>query len=373
MAAYTFTTNKGHRNVLAKASAEAKMVVGITRAFVNTYAEYQSQYAKGLLPVPASFRFDALNRADDDIITLGEATSVVGFPGKEIRIKPTDENMKNLMLQIQQTKTADSLERQIIKDGKRTHRILFPFYASVPSCASCHNELQNLTEADKWQVGDLMGAQFVDQNIDKQLQDMTRTALLISILFFLTSFALSYCGFFLYKQFLLGRKLKVLATTDSMTGCINRREMYSRISQITGRANGALLMLDLDHFKKINDAYGHAAGDAVIQTFTARIKRALRSSDWVARIGGEEFIVWLPDIKPHDALVVSERLRKESECTPLQRQHETISYTVSIGLHIVNNAPPSRLDSWIQAADALLYKAKEQGRNRIVFQRELFV
>ena len=156
-----------------------------------------------------------------------------------------------------------------------------------------------------------------------------------------------------------------------MTGCINRREMYARINRMTARANGALLMLDLDRFKNINDYYGHAAGDEVIVDFSRRIKNALRNDDWAARIGGEEFVVWLPNVKPASALQITERLRKDIEVTPLELDDVTINYTVSIGLHIVENDPPSLFDSWIKAADELLYRAKSEGRNRVVFNSEL--
>jgi len=218
-----------------------------------------------------------------------------------------------------------------------------------------------------------MGTQVVDQDISRQLSAMKLNAFEFATLLFLATVALSYCSLFVYQQFHQGKELKTLATTDSLTGCINRREMYARVNRMASKVSGALLMLDLDKFKQIKDTYGHSVGDAVILDFTARIKNSLRNDDWIARVGGEEFVVWLPNVKPTAALLVAERLRKESENTLVVDDVANISYTVSIGLHVVNNSSPSLIDSCVQAADALLYRAKSEGRNRVAFQRELMV
>ncbi len=314
-----------------------------------------------------------MHRIDRGALDRGGVTSVVGFPGRAISNAATDEHMQQQMLKLEGNQQADALQSVLTQDGKTIHRTLSPFFASEPACADCHNRLQKLEGDQRWKVGDLMGAQYVDQSIDLPVAKVLENARLVSILVFLIFVAISYCCLFLYKQYQLARELKVMATTDSMTGCINRREMYVRIKNLSGRATGALLMLDLDRFKQINDTYGHAVGDAVIKDFTALIKGALRNDDWVARIGGEEFVVWLPDVKPTTALLIAERLRNETDSSLLEFGDQTIHYTASIGLHIVNNAQPSLIDSWIKSADALLYRAKNEGRNRVVFERELMV
>ena len=370
-AVYTTTTSKGHSDVTAEAASEARLIVAITNGFVRTYSEHQATVARGLLPTPATFRADALHRADGWLADNGGSTSVIGLPDREIVKAATDEQMRQQILQLEASPDTEVLESLYLQGSKTIHRSLFPFFASEPACAACHNRLQNLTGNEQWRVGDLMGAQYVDLNIDKQILQLKKSVRLISALVFLTVFAGTYCCLFVYKQFQLSRELKALATTDSMTGCINRREMYTRIDRMTERTNGALLMLDLDRFKSINDSYGHAAGDAVIIDFSKRIKNALRKDDWAARIGGEEFVVWLPDVSPASALLITERLRKDIESTPLELDDITIAYTVSIGLHIVKNASPSRFELWIKAADDLLYRAKNEGRNRTVFQRDL--
>jgi len=368
---YFTVLSKGESEVKAVATAHARTIVEITNGFVNVYSDYQNRYAEGLLPVPATYRADAFRH--QSVLSPGGSTSVVGLPGKEIANAAPDEQMRTQLIKLENTPDLEFLETELSQGETTIHRTLFPFVASVPGCANCHNQLQNLTGSDQWQTGDLMGAQFVDQNIQSELADVRHNAWLFAILVFLTTIAISYCCLFLFSQFQLGQELKRLATTDSMTGCINRREMYSRISQLSGRTSGALLMLDLDRFKQINDSFGHAAGDAVIQDFSRRIKSAIRSEDWVARIGGEEFVVWLPDIKPATALLIADRVRRDCESSPLQFDSEQIQYTVSIGLHVLDNDQPSRLDTWMQAADELLYKAKAEGRNRVVFQKQLMV
>ncbi len=371
MAVYFAALKRGQHDVVTAATSESELVVAITSGFVQTYSEYRMRFGKRQLPVPASYRADALSNAGTRLLDHGGVTSVVGLPGREIANLATDEQMQQQLLKLEGAPGTDILVSLQTRDGTTHHRTLFPFFATDQACASCHNELQNLTGDDQWKVGDLMGAQFVEQNIDYQLTNMKRQVWLISVLVFLTLLAGSYCILFLYRQFQLGVELKTLATTDSLTGCINRREMYARINRMTDRANGALLMLDLDHFKRINDNYGHAVGDAVILDFSSRIKKALRSDDWAARIGGEEFVIWLPDVKPASALLITERLRKDIDSSPLEIDDLTINYTVSIGLHIVENASPSRFDAWMNTADQLLYRAKSEGRNRIVFQKEL--
>lgn len=131
------------------------------------------------------------------------------------------------------------------------------------------------------------------------------------------------------------------------------------------RTNGAVLMLDLDKFKLINDTFGHKAGDKVIQDFSSSLRAALREDDWVARIGGEEFVVWILGVEPIDAIKMAERFLANAEQAPVV-DAKKITYTVSIGLHIVQNATPTLFDNWMKATDELLYRAKETGRNRIV-------
>ncbi len=129
------------------------------------------------------------------------------------------------------------------------------------------------------------------------------------------------------------------------------------------------MMIDLDHFKEINDAYGHAVGDEALQMVANIGRKILRSVDFFARYGGEEFAVALPETSLVQALKVAERLRQTLGETPITPGRNAIYITVSVGLCVA--APGSvDFDTLLRQADQALYKAKDNGRNRVeVFQR----
>ena len=128
-------------------------------------------------------------------------------------------------------------------------------------------------------------------------------------------------------------------------------------------------MLDIDHFKQVNDKYGHAAGDAVLQQFVKRIQKSLpREYDWCARLGGEEFAVVLPQTDLAGAAVVAEKLRKAVEELPVHLSAGVRSITVSIGVSGLQAMPmrdATTVEMLLADADRYLYKSKEAGRNRV--------
>ncbi len=162
-----------------------------------------------------------------------------------------------------------------------------------------------------------------------------------------------------------------LALTDSLTGLFNRRYLMVHLEKLLNKNkenNKALcvLMLDIDHFKRINDTYGHAVGDEVLKTFSSRISQRLRSFDLVARQGGEEFVVVLPDISKDMAIQVAERLRSGIASAPFEvsSPQGPISVTVSIGAVLIEGEDVTVEES-LRRADDELYRAKEGGRNRV--------
>jgi diguanylate cyclase (GGDEF)-like protein len=164
----------------------------------------------------------------------------------------------------------------------------------------------------------------------------------------------------------LNTQLEEQATTDSMTGLANRRmfhdALHSRISQaIRHHQPLTLLMLDVDFFKSYNDAYGHQAGDVVLQKVAELLNAATRAGDVCARYGGEEFAIILSYTEPPTALVVAERIRQSIENFGFPNR----SITISIGLACLHSNITGS-ESFIAEADAALYMAKEQGRNRVV-------
>lgn len=163
-----------------------------------------------------------------------------------------------------------------------------------------------------------------------------------------------------------------LATTDPLTGIYNRRhffEMAEREINIRNRYSKELtvLMLDIDHFKKINDTYGHNVGDEALKLFSSLCLKNLRDVDILGRIGGEEFAIVLPNTAEDQATFVAERIREEIESKTLNNHNGIPPMTVSIGIACTNQN--NELEEIIQLADIALYKAKENGRNRIEISR----
>lgn len=163
--------------------------------------------------------------------------------------------------------------------------------------------------------------------------------------------------------------LDELAHKDSLTGLSNRRAFDEAFPEVQARVRrhrtpAALLALDIDYFKRINDAFGHAAGDRVLRAVAKVMTRNVRPFDKVFRIGGEEFLVLLPDADAAKAQEIAERIREKVASTPTKFNDETIDATVSVG--VVEILESSERMSLIEAADSALYRAKEAGRNRVV-------
>ncbi len=173
----------------------------------------------------------------------------------------------------------------------------------------------------------------------------------------------------------LHERLAGEARTDALTGLYNRREFDARLAEEHQRARRyakpfALMMLDIDFFKRVNDDYGHAAGDAVLKTLAGIFKKQFRDVDTVARYGGEEFTVILPEISGTIAKEVAERVRRAVAATPFQLPDgREIGLTVSIGVSCYPNCAGAPREV-LEGADQALYVAKEAGRNRVLLYRE---
>jgi diguanylate cyclase (GGDEF)-like protein len=169
----------------------------------------------------------------------------------------------------------------------------------------------------------------------------------------------------------LNAQLRVLARTDALTGLSNRRHIHDQLELELGRGRRhnhplAIAMVDIDHFKAVNDTHGHQAGDAVIQTVAATLKRGVRAHDLVGRHGGEEFIVALLEPVPLEIPAVLERLRAEvAEAVTRLADGQEIRVTISCG-YVIIPEHDGTLDALLALADTALYEAKSQGRNRVV-------
>lgn len=163
----------------------------------------------------------------------------------------------------------------------------------------------------------------------------------------------------------------VLALTDPLTGAYNRRYLTAHLdSMIQRHARNskplALMMFDIDFFKKVNDTYGHGAGDEVLVELAMRVNLNVRAVDLVARIGGEEFVAVMPDTEMDIAKIVCERIRKTVADTPFEMSSVKTSQTVTISIGVAPAEEGDTGESLIRRADEALYAAKESGRNKIV-------
>lgn len=163
-----------------------------------------------------------------------------------------------------------------------------------------------------------------------------------------------------------------LAVTDELTGLYNRRYFERHLNVMLGKAHEqqrdmALMILDIDHFKAVNDTHGHDVGDAVLREFSARMKRHIRGVDLACRLGGEEFVVLMPDTDVSQAEAVAERVR-QAIC---DRDFDVgagrgLVVTVSVGVSL-NETLADTPESMLKRADVALYRAKREGRNRVIF------
>jgi diguanylate cyclase (GGDEF)-like protein len=163
--------------------------------------------------------------------------------------------------------------------------------------------------------------------------------------------------------------LRQAAQTDSLTGLANRRHAYVHGTKMlaSARAGGpamALLMLDIDHFKRINDQHGHAAGDAVLSAVGMALSQRLRHGDLLSRWGGEEFLAVVPVTSPNDASALAQSLLEQLAQVQVHHEGVTLTCTASMGVAVFN-PNDTTLDTLIARADGALYRAKALGRNRV--------
>ena len=162
------------------------------------------------------------------------------------------------------------------------------------------------------------------------------------------------------------QRLTRLATTDPLTGALNRRSIMERLQDMVEHQKmpPCVLMVDIDFFKKVNDTYGHAAGDEVLKTFTNTIRQLLRKGDFLGRLGGEEFVVALENTDLPNAQTMAERLRLAIANSQTPNDGGIpIAITASFGLALYSR--DESVDAWLARADAALYRAKQSGRNRV--------
>ena len=177
-------------------------------------------------------------------------------------------------------------------------------------------------------------------------------------------------GVLMMTNELISKELRSHAEQDSLTNMFNRRfflKLLEKSKSLAVRTQKplSLLVLDIDHFKLINDKFGHLAGDEVLISFAKNAQKNLRAEDVMGRIGGEEFAIFLPNTNGESAVFFAERLRRMIEAQPAPTSKGDISYTISIGVTVIDKDTP--IEQALDEADLTMYQAKRNGRNRVEY------
>ncbi len=289
---------------------------------------------------------------------------------KPINSENTPDSFEKKALHSFKNNQKDFFEKE--KQGALTmFRYMAPLYVEK-SCLKCHYK-QN------YEVGDVIGGisvSFDVTDIENTLNINRYILLFLGI--FVTLLLLGLVYFFIFrlikKLTKAQQKIQLMLTTDELTGLHNRRHFFERLEEELRRAKRyghdmSCIMLDIDHFKKVNDTYGHLTGDMVLTTLALLLKTGFRETDVVARYGGEEILILLPETDAEQALSVAEKIRamvEEQEMT--DDEGRTIRITVSLGVAGISLERLESLsdpDELIKCADEALYRAKEGGRNRV--------
>lgn len=361
-----FTYN--FNNHLAAANNEADALLTLTSSYVKLYGKLREDSQDYQMPVPAAFRAQAaemFNKSyEGKIHTLAK---MVGLPHSYVATPPFDHDMDNVLIAMAEKNDGSVFSGLLERDGNSIARTMYPSVATRNSCADCHNKIQN--SSNRWKRGDVMGAYVIERSVQAAKERYEFFAYLVGALVTLTSLCLLF-AFKLNRD--LTRKaaeLKSLANKDPLTGCLNRRALDASIENISVdvKTNAALLLLDIDHFKKINDRWGHDVGDQVLVWFAETVRSVLRQDDVLARVGGEEFTVYLLGTSEQTARVIADRVCETVAAAQLEFGAARFQVTVSIGGVHTGRVPHQSIDLYNKVADKFLYLAKARGRNRAVW------
>ncbi len=252
--------------------------------------------------------------------------------------------------------------------GRTTFRYMAPLFIDG-DCLQCHG-------SQGYKVGDVRGGISVSFDMRNIASIQKRNSLFIgtvgaaggiAIIFFTTFFT----GRLLKEIATARQKVEIMAITDELTGIVNRRHLLTRFEEEFSRARRlqthlSCVMLDIDHFKQINDTFGHLVGDAILRTVAGTIQKTIRTYDICGRYGGEEFLMVLPDTTLSDAVQLAERIRIN-----IRRHFGSISnpdqprtVTVSLGVSTLET-DDTTIETLIKRADDQLYHAKASGRDRV--------
>jgi diguanylate cyclase (GGDEF)-like protein len=246
-------------------------------------------------------------------------------------------------------------------------RYLAPLKADQ-TCLECHR-------TQGYKVGSIVGAISITIPADTILREARTSKILLIVSAVLVLTMLIGISYFLTWRLVekldsVQRRYAALISTDELTRLRNRRYVLRRLEEECERADRlgtqlSLMLIDLDHFKQVNDTFGHPFGDQVLRRVAARLKAGLRRYDVLGRIGGEEFLIISPGASLEEAAALAERLRAQVDTVTVIDGDKECSVTISIGVTSFSTMEGTP-DILMRKADAALYRAKEQGRNRVV-------
>ena len=347
--------------------AEAESVFAISNSYVSLYSQLREQSEQTNLPVPFTYRamvtesFNAEKNSPEHFEAL-----MVGMPDSYIETPPTDEHMGNV-LQSLQAAPGSNYSGVIDLRGSATLRTMYPAIADEQTCVDCHNT--QVGQDAPFKLGDMLGAYVIDREVQNFKSRHINYGWFTALLTFIALTA----GYVVWVQNrtlkLQARQLTAMAESDSLTGCLNHRGLRQREMTLLDRAarNTAVLSIDIDHFKRINDAFGHEIGDEVLTRFAHTVRGELGENDVFSRIGGGEFLVYLVQVDEGLAREIAARICRKVTGIKMSPGGTEINLTVSIGgMHIAQNLSGS-FRSFNKIVDASLYKAKRQGRNQVVW------
>ncbi|OGW38659.1 MAG: hypothetical protein A2010_18435, partial [Nitrospirae bacterium GWD2_57_9] len=247
-------------------------------------------------------------------------------------------------------------------NGRTIFRYMAPLYVEE-DCLQCHGP-QN------YRSGDVRGGISISFDIEDLQQKISRNTFLIVLFGVSTTAILLGLIYFFTAQLIrkladARRQIEKLAITDELTGLFNRRHILTRFNEEFEqgkRLNTCVccIMADIDHFKAVNDKYGHLKGDAVLKSLGHLFKNMVRAYDIAGRYGGEEFLIILPDTRLEQAWNFAERIRMQAK----ESLNGDVKITISMGVTCIQDGDGS-VDDMIRRADSALYKAKSAGRDRV--------
>lgn len=255
---------------------------------------------------------------------------------------------------------------ELSKSKESLYRHLIPLYVEN-DCIHCHRTQQ-------YKPGEIIGAISITVPVSQLMHEIRSNRLLILVSAILTiGLMIGIINFLTWRLVIqlseAQKSLKLLASTDDLTGVRNRRQIMQRFEEEFERAIRlkeplCIIIIDIDHFKVINDTYGHPSGDKVLKKVSMQMSENLRSYDILGRIGGEEFLIVSPGSSVDDAVALAERLLATVRSTKFSEAGAEFSITISAGVASLLSSEKS-VDDFIKRADIALYRAKQEGRDRV--------